>query len=263
MYIPHYITLHRNGELEKKVDELSNILEMCVLCPFECKINRTKGEFGFCKAGFEPEVTSAHAVFGSIPELKGKFGSGHITFKSQKKGETSEDADDRYEAEEFDADELARQMFNLQLRGCHNISLVNPTNYAAQIIEALPLAIDQGFSLPLIWNCTGLESLRILKILSGIIDVYQLDFSLISRNIHEDKYDTQRLITVLKDALHEIFSQITNLEISPRTGVLNHGIVIRNLSALSLIQGLEEFPAIIDERSRQQSILTEPEKGND
>ena len=66
-------------------------------------------------------------------------------------------------------------MLDLQGRGCHNINFVTPTHYASQLISALPLAIEQGLRLPLVYNCGGYESLEVIRLLDGIVDIYLPD----------------------------------------------------------------------------------------
>lgn len=49
MLKPSYLSLLEKGELEKRVSSLKEMLEDCVLCPHQCKVNRLKGERGYCK----------------------------------------------------------------------------------------------------------------------------------------------------------------------------------------------------------------------
>ena len=55
------------------VKELYKLLERCVLCPHECKVNRTLGEKGFCGAGLEPVISSAMPHHGEEPPISGTW----------------------------------------------------------------------------------------------------------------------------------------------------------------------------------------------
>ena len=66
-------------------------------------------------------------------------------------------------------------MLELEARGCENINFVTPTHFIAQIIEALQLAAERGFRLPLVYNTSGYERIETLKLLDGIIDIYMPD----------------------------------------------------------------------------------------
>ena len=64
-----------------KVDRLKSVakdvyklLESCEICPRRCKVNRLKGEKGFCKGGLKPTVVSAQPHFGEETRLSGGRG---------------------------------------------------------------------------------------------------------------------------------------------------------------------------------------------
>ncbi|MBF0274077.1 MAG: radical SAM protein [Nitrospinae bacterium] len=230
-YFPKYLQLKQSGELDERAEEFNQLLTHCTLCPFECGINRIEGEFGACNAGFEPRIKSAHANFGEIPELSGKYGCGYISFKNELSGD--EYVNESEETREFEIEELAKQMVSLQIRSCHNISFVTPTNYAAQVIEALSLAIEGGFILPIVWNCSGFESIRVLKLLDGIVDVYIVDFSLIRKNLSlKDNSKSAAICEAICGAVREMFKQITSIIIN-KEKILNHGIVIRSYDEMN------------------------------
>lgn len=60
--------------------------------------------------------------------------------------------------------------------GRHNINLVTPSHYLANILEALYLAAEKGLELPIVYNTGGYESLSSLRILDGVVDIYMPDF---------------------------------------------------------------------------------------
>lgn len=68
--------------LEARIRKVSKILTSCSLCPRRCRVNRWKGEKGFCQLGKEAVVSSFHPHFGEERCLVGKGGSGTIFFAS-------------------------------------------------------------------------------------------------------------------------------------------------------------------------------------
>jgi len=66
-------------------------------------------------------------------------------------------------------------MMGLERSGCHNINLVSPTHYVPQIIEALLIARELGLSVPICYNTGGYDSIEVIKLLNGIIDIYMPD----------------------------------------------------------------------------------------
>ena len=45
-----------------------------------------------------------------------------------------------------------------------------------QILEALPLAVERGLRLPLVYNTSSYDSLDSLHLLDGMVDIYMPDF---------------------------------------------------------------------------------------
>ena len=83
----------------------------------------------------------------------------------------------------YQIEELAEMYLILQKRGCHNINFVTPTHFVTPILEALLIAIERGFNLPLVYNTSGYESLSTLALLDGIIDIYLPDIKYSSNNM--------------------------------------------------------------------------------
>ncbi len=67
-------------------------------------------------------------------------------------------------------------LLELQERGCHNIGFVSPTHYAPQMAKAILLAARAGLRLPIVYNTNAYDSVEVLKLLDGIVDVYLPDF---------------------------------------------------------------------------------------
>src|SRR5256712_13393447 len=67
-------------------------------------------------------------------------------------------------------------MLRLQEQGCHNINFVTPEHVVPQILEALPLAIEGGLRLPLVYNTSAYDSMESLELMEGVVDIYIPDF---------------------------------------------------------------------------------------
>ena len=64
IFAPGYIALLENGELQRRINALYEILSSCELCPRKCRINRLEGELGYCRAGSDLEISSYGPHFG-------------------------------------------------------------------------------------------------------------------------------------------------------------------------------------------------------
>src|SRR3989339_254038 len=77
---PAYLNLRRSGELSKKTRAAWDLLSSCSLCPRNCRVDRLKGEKGFCGQGSKAKVARALPHFGEEPPLSGSRGAGTVFF---------------------------------------------------------------------------------------------------------------------------------------------------------------------------------------
>ncbi len=54
-------------------------------------------------------------------------------------------------------------MLSLQDLGCHNINFVTPEHVAPQVLEAIYEAVQHGLRLPIVYNTSAYDSLRIAE----------------------------------------------------------------------------------------------------
>ncbi|MFO8053806.1 MAG: hypothetical protein R6U19_01400 [Bacteroidales bacterium] len=63
---PSYIELQKQGELQKRGQELWDRMESCDLCPRSCNSWRLDGQRGFCNASDNLEIASYGPHFGFL-----------------------------------------------------------------------------------------------------------------------------------------------------------------------------------------------------
>ena len=240
--IPSYIKLYNSGELHERIKILNAILEDCRLCPRDCRKNRLKGEIGICKAGAELMVSSVFPHFGEEPPLVGYFGSGTIFLTHCNLRCIfcqNYDISHSGEGKEVTTNEFADYMIYLQRLGCHNINFVTPTHFASQIISILPKAIEMGLELPLVWNCGGYESVEVIKLLDGIVDIYMPDFKYSSSPSAKKYSKAPDYPDIVKEILREMHRQVGVLKMDNR-GIAYRGLLIRHLIMPDGIPGTRE-----------------------
>ena len=66
-------------------------------------------------------------------------------------------------------------MLELQAQGCHNINFVSPSHVVPQILAGVLIAAQNGLRIPLVYNTGGYDSLSMLALLDGVIDIYMPD----------------------------------------------------------------------------------------
>jgi putative pyruvate formate lyase activating enzyme len=119
-------------------------------------------------------------------------------------------------------------MLRLQEVGCHNINFVTPTHYAPQIIASLPEAIEKGLRLPIVYNCSGYESIEVIRLLEGIVDIYMPDAKYMDEKYSERFSNAPDYPEVIKKVLKEMHRQVGDLTINSQ-GIAERGLLIRHL----------------------------------
>src|SRR5436189_1298951 len=178
---PSYLRLLRSGGLRRRVESLEALLERCTVCPRDCLNNRLNNEIAACYSGRLPIVSSYTAHFGEEPALAGTHGAGNIFFgncnlrcvycQNYQISQTHKEQIKNQVTHE----RLAEMMLELQARRCHNINFVSPTHFAPQMARAILIAAQQGLRLPIVYNTNAYDSVEVLKLLDGIVDVYLPD----------------------------------------------------------------------------------------
>lgn len=244
-YIPLYIQAKQKGDLAEKIDQASDLLAACTLCPRQCQKDRTNKEKGFCATGQKAVVSSWAPHFGEEPPLVGNKGSGTLFFSHCnlkcvfcQNYEISVEGD----GQEVGEAQLASIMVHLQKLGCHNINLVTPSHVVPQILKGLDRAIDLGLNIPLVYNCSGYESLETLKILRGVIDIYMPDFKFWNPKTSQTYCQAQDYPDMAKKAIQEMQAQVGDLSLD-KNGIACSGLLVRHLV---MPGGLDETREILN-----------------
>jgi putative pyruvate formate lyase activating enzyme len=119
-------------------------------------------------------------------------------------------------------------MLELQDLGAHNINLVTPTHFVPHIIEAVYIAAQKGLNIPLVYNTGGYDSIDMLKLLDGIVDIYLPDIKYASDE-YAFRYSTvKNYVSINRQALIEMHRQVGELKLN-KDGTALKGLIIRHL----------------------------------
>jgi putative pyruvate formate lyase activating enzyme len=233
-FIPSYIGLLHNGELYKRAEKAYSNLVSCNSCPRDCEVNRIKGEYGICTSGHLPVVSSYTPHFGEEPVLSGTHGAGNIFFGNCnlkciycQNFEISQNPNIEKQ-KEVSHYRLAEIMIELQNKACHNIGLVSPTHFSATILKSIYLAAQQGLNLPIIYNTNGYDSVEMLKLYDGVVDIYLPDFKY-GNSEYAKKYSlVDNYFEKTKAAIKEMYRQVGH-ELVYDGDIVVRGLIIRHL----------------------------------
>jgi putative pyruvate formate lyase activating enzyme len=243
---PSYLRLLKSGELLTRVEALETLLERCTVCPRDCLNNRLKDEIAACYSGRLPIVSSYTAHFGEEPTLVGTHGAGNIFFgncnlrcvycqnyqisqthKEQLKNEVTHER-------------LAEMMLELQAKGCHNINFVSPTHFAPQMARAVFIAAGRGLQLPIVYNTNAYDSVEVLRLLEGIVQVYLPDL----KYAEDEAGYLYSKVKSYKDharrAIAAMHAQVGDELVFGEDGLLRRGLIIRLLVLPNDIAGVRE-----------------------
>jgi putative pyruvate formate lyase activating enzyme len=228
---PAYLSLFETGELGRRVERALDILRRCTVCPRNCRVDRLQGRFAVCRVGRYAVVSSHFPHHGEEDCLRGWRGSGTIFFSGcNLRCVFCQNFDISWQVQGTPAppQRLAAMMLELQAQGCHNINFVTPEHVVPQIIEALPLAIEKGLRLPLVYNTSAYDSSESLELLDGIVDIYMPDFKYWDGEMARKYSRAPDYPQVARRAIKEMFRQVGDLRLDAH-GVATRGLLIRHL----------------------------------
>lgn len=221
------------GELASRARDALARLASCDVCAHRCNVDRRAARAGACDTGPEVPLAGYALHFGEEPMLVGKGGSGLVLLGGCNLActycETADFSLEKKGVVEVTPKQVAGALLELARRGAVNVNFVTPTHVAPQLVEALRVARARGFDLPVVWNCGGYESLEMLRLLDGIVDVYLPDFKY---GTDEDALvqlsKAPRYATRALEALREMQRQVGDLVVDA-DGVARRGLLVRHL----------------------------------
>lgn len=241
-----YLGLMESGELESRVDRLMSMLGVCRICPRDCDVNRLNNEVSACYSGLLPIVSAYTPHFGEEPALVGTNGAGNVflglcnlrcvycqnyqisqTFKEQRNNEVS-------------FERLAEIFLELQSSGCHNINWVSPTHFVPQLAKSLLIAAQKGLRLPVVYNTNTYDSVEVLRLLDGVVDIYLPDLKYSDDEAGREYSKVTEYVRHSRAALKEMFNQVGDELVLDENGLLARGLIIRLLVLPNDIAGLHD-----------------------
>jgi putative pyruvate formate lyase activating enzyme len=246
VHTPGYVGLLETGELQGRVDRLYAMLSACTVCPRNCGNDRLAGVLASCASAERPIVSAYAPHFGEEPTLSGTRGAGNIFFGNCnlrcvycQNYQISQDYPVQKQ-NEVSVERLAEMVLELQERGCHNVGFVSPTHFAPQMARAVLLAARGGLRLPIVYNTNAYDSVEVLRLLEGLVDVYLPDFKYADSSAGSLYSKVPDYAERARDALLEMFRQKgSRLEIG-EDGLLKSGLLVRVLVLPNGVAGVSE-----------------------
>jgi putative pyruvate formate lyase activating enzyme len=162
--------------LDLKIEIARRIMESCHFCVRRCGVDRLSGHRGYCRCGAEFRVSTYFPHMGEEPELvpSGTVFTCGCTIRCLhcQNWEISQWAE---QGEPMDPFGMARVVEGLKRQGCRNLNMVGgePTPNTWLWLRTMR---EIRVNIPTVWNSNSYYSDETSRLLSGLIDVYLLDF---------------------------------------------------------------------------------------
>ena len=228
---PAYMQLFRTGELYRRSRQAIKLLESCKVCPRDCEVNRLNNEVALCQTGRHALVSSTFPHFGEEDCLRGTNGSGTIFFSMCNLKCVfcqNYDISQKGEGIEVTSEQLSLMMIDLQKQGCHNINLVTPEHVVPQILEALPVAVQLGLRIPLVYNTGAYDSMDSMRLMDGVVDIYMPDFKYWDSSLSKKYLIAKNYPDAAKQIIKEMHRQVGDL-VFDENGLAKRGVLVRHL----------------------------------
>lgn len=206
-------------------------MKECRLCPRNCGADRMAGQKGFCGTDTEIMVARAALHMWEEPCISGKEGSGAVFFSGCSLGCNfcqNRRISRGQRGKKITLEHLVELFFQLQEQGANNINLVTAGHFLPQVAVALEMAKEQGLHIPVVYNSSGYEKAKTLKMLDGLVDIYLPDFKYMDAVLAKKYSHAQDYPEIAKEALSEMVRQVGEAEFDSR-GMMKKGVIVRQL----------------------------------
>lgn len=209
-----------------------NLMKECTICPRNCKVDRTKGNRGYCRETDKLVVARASLHMWEEPCITGTKGSGTVFFSGCSLGCVycqNYNISNGMSGKEITTERLAEIFLELQTKGAHNINLVTPTHFVPQIIEALTMSKSKGLSIPIVYNTSGYEKVETIKMLEGYVSVYLPDLKYMDGSIAKKYSNCEDYFLHASKAIKEMLRQTGEIAFD-EDGMVVKGVIVRHMT---------------------------------
>ncbi len=257
VFEPAYLKLLATGELAQRAAQAQAMLSRCEACAWKCRVDRRAGKLGVCRVAEKARVSNYGPHMGEEDPLCGWRGSGTIFFARcnlhcqycQNHDISQVDAGD-----EVTPEQLADIMLAVQRAGCHNINLVSPSHVAPQIVMAVLVAARMGLHLPLVYNSGGYDSLEMLRLLDGVVDIYMPDMKYANAQVGRHYSRVPGYPLVNQAAVCEMYRQVGDLQLDAH-GLATRGLLVRHLILPNGLAGTEAVLAFVAQKISKDTYV--------
>lgn len=211
------------------------ILENCTLCPRECRVNRFKGEYGYCgmDAGFNIASICVHR--GEEPVISGTDGICNIFFSGCNLGciycQNHEISNDKSvtRASVMKMETVLDRIEEILSSGINAVGFVSPS-HMIPMVKAIIKGLNSRNLHPItVYNTNSYDKKETIQSLSELIDVYLPDYKYVTGEIASEYSDAIDYPEVALKAIKEMYYQKGSTLRVDEKGRVENGMLLRHL----------------------------------
>ncbi len=201
----------------------------CTLCPRRCYAERGERDGnGYCGQGTLPRIARAGLHFWEEPCISGEKGSGAVFFSGCTLGCVYCQNDEISHGgigEPVTEERLGEIFWELIKQGAQNINLVSPTPFIPVLEHLLR---SERLPVPVVYNCSGYETVEALRRMEGLVDIYLPDLKYISPELSQRYSGAPDYFEAASRAILEMCRQ-TGPAVYDEAGRMRSGTMVRHL----------------------------------
>ena len=232
--LPHYcIVKIRLPKL--RLSFLLEPLDLCSICPRNCKAGRLHGKIGVCGSDAGFNISSICIHHGEEPVISGANGICNVFFSrcnlsciycqnyqiSCNRGEVNE--------QEMQLQVVVELICKILDQGCHAVGFVSPSHYIPHvkaIIESLRL---NGYNPAFVYNTNGYDKVEEIRALESYIDIYLPDYKYSDNALAQKFSKVADYQQSALSAIKEMYRQKGSTIVMNENGYAEKGLIIRHL----------------------------------
>ena len=201
----------------------------CNSCPRNCNIDR-KSEKGFCGQSNKLRISKVMLHHFEEPIISGNIkgkGSGAIFFAGCNLKCVfcqNDPISHKNKGKNISIKKLVKLFKKLEKRGAYNINLVTPTQFTNQIVEALKIYKPK---IPVVWNSSGYENVREIKMLKDLVDIYLVDLKYMNNELSFRYSKANNYVEKATKAILQM--KINQPKDVVKNGLMKKGLIVRHL----------------------------------
>ena len=211
------------------------LLSSCELCPRKCKVNRLKGEKGFCNtdAGINISLVCNHK--GEEPVLCKEKGICNVFFSHCNLQcvycQNKQISDNKKEVKSsYDDFEVLIEDIKKVLKESENVlGFVSPTHNIPLMRAIIRRLHNENIYPKIVYNTNAYDNVEMLKDLEGIVDIYLPDYKYSNKELSKQLSVCENYFKEAFYAIKEMYRQKGNRLVFDEQNNLESGLIIRHL----------------------------------